>query len=541
MTSTHPDVTPSTPHPSHIVMRYITTVAWLAIFVGILLRLTQLPTRAVYADEEYTQLRVAGHTARELTEKFYNGIPVTAQVLSSYAIVEPSASPQRLLSSLEKEDSQHPPLFYLIELVFIKFVGNSLVSWRLLPAIFGILAIPAAYALARELFGNRHTALLAAAMFAVSPIERIYSDQAREYSLFALFILVSTLAVVRATRSNSFTAWAIYAAAATLGLYTDPIMAYVLAAHAIFILGTSRSLRSFTSIGPYIGATAVAVLAYSPWIYEIIVHRNDITETNVWSGTSWPFLRLAAKWIFNTGTTYYDLEYLNLRWGTVGLAAVSLAAIVAVIRAFRSADVETRWCLGAAAIIPAILLVAPDIIVGQHRSTVARYGLPVFAILAIIMARGLVGRPFTTTIILGAALTSCLIGSLHSSWWDNDPNADDARVAAAINAAPHAQIVGTIQPPLFVVFSRLLTPSVQISLSPHFAAARFFPQKPTFVYFPAQDDLNILSQRTGLRFERVPYARTQTAHDIGASIAAGADAVGTTGLYRATNAGRFDH
>jgi uncharacterized membrane protein len=505
------------------------------IFLGVCLRLNQLQTRTLFIDEAYTQMRVAGHTASEMIQAFYNGRSRTAQELRGYATVDATSSAGRLVTSLEKEDAQHPPLFYLAELGMVRLLGDALFSWRLLPAILGILAIPAAYMLARELFWDNHAGLLAAALFAVSPIERIYSQQAREYSLFTLLVFLSTYAVIRATRKGNLSIWALYGLLEVAGLYTSPIMAYVIAAHAAFALAMSHKSHSARMIQAFTATTVAAVVAYAPWIYQLLIHRNDIAETNTWSATSWPFFRLAAKWIFNTGSTFFDLEYLNLRWGIV-FGVVMILAVVLIVRGFRAASVEARWCLGAAIIVPAALLIAPDILLGQHRSSVARYGLPVFAMLTIITARGLIGRPLAAAIILGAGLCSSGVGALHQSWWDNDANANDARVAAIINDAPSAQIATTILPPQFLNFARLLDPGVRVSLSRDTSTLQVSPQAVLFVLSPTASDLQALASKTGRHFSSIPYSRATTAHDIGTSIAGQGTSDTMADLYRAVDA-----
>jgi uncharacterized membrane protein len=515
---------------SELMPRYLVLIAWCAIIFGVVFRVSQLPTRALFLDEAITQIRVAGHTAAELKKAQYDGQLRTVRELRRDAAVTAASTPKLVAASLAEEDAQHPPLFYVIELAFVRVLGNSLLSWRIVPAIFGILVLPAAYLLARTLFAESRAGLMAAAVFAVSPIERVYSDQAREYSLLTLLVLLATLAAVWAMRTNSFRAWMLYALLAAAGLYANPFMAYTLAAHAVFVVGFGWGSRR---IGAFVGAAGLAILLYAPWLYELVIHRNDIASTNVWSAAPWPFARLAVKWVFNTGSTFFDLEYIDLRWALV-LAPVVVLALIAIVRAFRDANLEARWCLGAAIAVPALLLVAPDILLGEHRSSVARYGLPVCAMLAVAVARGITGRPFAATVILAAGLVSCAVSALHPSWWDNDVNADDRRLAAIVNRVPNAQVVSSMSPPEFVTFAQVLDDDVRVSLSRNMEAAPIPKAEPVFVLRPAASDLARLEKRTGITFVAVPFVRTATAHDIGLRIGNGAAEAGTADLYRST-------
>ena len=505
-------------------------IAWTAIVLGVFFRLAQLPTRILFIDEAVTLIRVAGHTDDEMTRALYDGRSRTVETMRRDAIVTPESSPPRLITSLIEEDAQHPPLFYLAELGMVRSFGNSLLVWRFLPALFGLLTIPAAYALARELFSDHEVGLVAAALFAVSPIERVYAQQAREYALLTLFVLLATAIVARAVRTNGLRWWALYAVLVAAGLYTSPFMGYVVAAHAVFVISGLRGNRG--AIVRFAAAAAIAVAVYVPWLDVLATHRGVIVASNTWSATRWPVSRLLAKWAFNTGSTFFDLEYVDLRW-TVVLAIVAVVAAVAIWRGFRAADVRARWCLGAAIVVPAVLLCAPDLLLGQHRSAVARYGLPVFAMLPILVARGVAGRPLAATVLLVAGAFACAISSTHSSWWDNDTNADDGHIAAAINAVPSAQVISTLPPGEFIPFAVLLRNDIRVSLSPGLASAHFAAADPLFVLQPSADDLQALRKRTGFTFDPVAYVRAMTAHDIGAHLANGGDDAADTDLYRA--------
>jgi hypothetical protein len=495
---------------------YLVTIVYACIMIlGISLRLTQLSSRTVFSDENYTQLRVAGNTAAELMHSFYNGRPFTPRALRRQTIVNADSTPARLIASLEQEDAQHPPLFYLIELAFTKFLGNTLFAWRLPSALFGIGAIIAAFALARELFKDTHVGFLAAALFAVSPIERIYSDQAREYSLLVLFVLLATFAVVKAMRVNPFRssstirAWAIYAILLIAGLYTSPFMMYVMAAHGFFALGTAwKDYRK--KLYAFAATSAAALVAYTPWLCQIYIHWKTIVDDNDWTAGKWPLGHFVTTWIFNAGSTFFDIQYMyNLRWE---FSLVLLVVAIVVVRAFREADNEARWLLGAGIVVPALVLIVPDILFSQHRSLQARYGLPICAMLTIVAARGTVRQPLLQAFMLTVGVIACAIGSLHQNWWDNDVNRNDAGIASAINTVPHAQVVSTIIPPLFIGFANFLADDVPISLSPKFASVQFSSKEPVFAVRPSDDELHTLQTLPEFTYVPAPFPQAPTPH-----------------------------
>lgn len=499
--------------------RWVCITAWSAIILGAALRFVQLPTRVLFVDEAVTEMRVAGHTYREMNAALFDGRQRTAGSLLQFARVGPGSTVGKLVRSLETEDAQHPPLFYVAEYAAVRALGDSTTAWRLLATLFGVACIPAAFLLARDLFEDAAAGLLAAALTAVSPIARIYSEQAREYSLLALLTLLSTDAVVRASRRNRPRDWLVYAVLAAAALYASPLAAPLLAAHGIFVLATSLR-RTPRVAASYLVSVGAATVAYAPWLYQLVVHRDGIANENVWTATPWSFGQLAAKWVFNAGATFFDLEYLNLRW-TVAFAVIAATAAYAVWRGAREAAPGPRWCLGAAILLPMFVLIVPDVVLGEHRSAVARYALPILTLLPILVAWGVRGRPVAAMVLLTGGALACAVGSTHATWWDNDANGDDPPIAAAIAAVTDAQVVSPIAPPDFIPIARLLPGGERISLSAHPATAQFETSDPLFVLEPTRRDLAALRSRTRLRFERTPYRHVTSAHDMASSIFGG--------------------
>lgn len=95
-----------------------------------------------------------------------------------------------------------PPTFALLVAAVARLAGTSEEALRFLPAVAGILSIPATWLLAREYTSNRG-ALLAAALVAVARSQLQYAQQLREYSIAYLVAVLMTLAVARWLREPS--------------------------------------------------------------------------------------------------------------------------------------------------------------------------------------------------------------------------------------------------------------------------------------------------------------------------------------------------
>jgi hypothetical protein len=117
-------------------------------------------------------------------------------------------------------------IFHTI-LVRISYLLFGVEPWAVrLPALLsGILMVPAAFLLARQLY-NRNVALLSAALVAVNPVLIGFSTDARGYTLISLItLLIFGLGVFVRRRKNRF-AWLLIGFLSALGFYTIPIFLY---------------------------------------------------------------------------------------------------------------------------------------------------------------------------------------------------------------------------------------------------------------------------------------------------------------------------
>ena len=132
-----------------------------------------------------------------------------------------------------------PPLYYALAWVWTQVTGTGEWGLRSLSALAGVLTIPVAYLVGREL-RTRRTGLVAAALVAVNPMLLWYSQEARAYALLTLFCALSLLYCVRALRPadgrdarRDFYAWGIFSA---LALATHYFAVFPLAIEAVLLI-----------------------------------------------------------------------------------------------------------------------------------------------------------------------------------------------------------------------------------------------------------------------------------------------------------------
>ena len=160
-------------------------------------------------------------------------------------------------------------------LVYISTTIFGIQPWAVrLPAFTaGVLLVPAIYWLAKRLY-DRWTALGAALLVAWWPTLIYYSNNARGYTLVALFTLLTlTLGSIVLKEKNLF-AWVLIGLFSALGLYTIPVMLFPFGMLFVWILmsnqvegpGPYRSKKDFLKywVAAGLGTAALTMILYTP-------------------------------------------------------------------------------------------------------------------------------------------------------------------------------------------------------------------------------------------------------------------------------------
>jgi uncharacterized membrane protein len=95
----------------------------------------------------------------------------------------------------------HPPLFTLILHYWGNLFGFSEFSIRFVSVLFGIGIVLMVYLVSKEMFDKR-TAILAMILSAISTTNLVYAQEAKQYSMFAFFVLFSTYFLIKAIKDG---------------------------------------------------------------------------------------------------------------------------------------------------------------------------------------------------------------------------------------------------------------------------------------------------------------------------------------------------
>lgn len=162
----------------------------------------------------------------------------------------------------------------------IRLFGEQPWALRLPAAAFGVASIPALYFFARLVTSNLE-ALAACALMTVNYQHIWFSQNARGYTAMAFWTLLSTTFFLRAAEGGRRRDWIPYAIAASLGIYTHLMVAFVVAAHVVVYLwmmagqakADGRVSRRWSGLAyGFALCGAMSLLLYAPLIRGIASH-----------------------------------------------------------------------------------------------------------------------------------------------------------------------------------------------------------------------------------------------------------------------------
>lgn len=281
----------------------------------------------------------------------------------------------------------HPPAYQFFMFLWIRLFGDSEISIRLPPLIFGLGTIALIFQIARAVF-PLGIALLAAFLLAVSPAHIWYSQEARAYSLVAFLSLLAVHAQLQLLGRDKPGRWwsMVYAAAVGIGVLTHYYVVALVAVLALVallhggqrgrrllaidvgavlclaaLLFTKRTLGTFATEASYL--TALTPVGMSRLFLDWFVHGNTMFRGEAWR--AWPALVLP--------------------WA-VRLAVVMLV-VLGIRHLFRHSGRRTLEILGYILAVPALLLALG--FTGFGRSYIQRSALASLPFYLVLLAAGI--------------------------------------------------------------------------------------------------------------------------------------------------------
>jgi uncharacterized membrane protein len=465
--------------------------------MGILFRFFNIEGKVYWHNETYTSLRISGYTTTQVKQQIFNGQVIDKESFALFQGVNSDKSLNDTIMTLVMEDSQHPPLYYVIARLWLAIFGNSVTAIRSLSALMSLLIFPGVYWLCRELFNVPLSVPgLAIALMAISPIHLVYAQEAGEYILWLLSISLSSTALLRAIRlepqdkaklapekqpPDRFANWSIYAVTLALSLYTFLWSGFVAIAHGIYVLITNRFQLNET-VRAYLLASLVGFLAFMPWMAIIIASffqfliSADGTETIMQSNSMAviPFALIQLSRIF------FDLNFgLENPFSYVVVPVFLTLVGYALYFLCRTTNYKIWLFILILIVVPALPLMLPNLIFGDISSVAEAYLIPSYLgiqlavayLLATQLYYGNLSRrliwQIVTVLIIICGLVSSRVSIQADTWWNKGMSYGNPQVAQIINQTARPLVVsdafGTNYGNVFSL-SYLLQPKVKFVL-----------------------------------------------------------------------------
>ena len=213
---------------------------WTAI--AFILRFAHLDSKPLWTDEFSTLVFSLGNSFRGVPIDRPIDLPTLLQPLQW----NPDAGIAHVLNHLLLE-SNHPPVYFMLAHWWMRLFGPSEDSlvWigRSLPALLGVISVPAIYFLGNFAFSSRLVGQCAAAMMAVSPYGIYLAQEARHYTLGIILVIASlfclTLAAKKLQQRAPIPIWAVllWVIVNCFGIAVHYFFALTLCAEAIALIG----------------------------------------------------------------------------------------------------------------------------------------------------------------------------------------------------------------------------------------------------------------------------------------------------------------
>ncbi|MBU1164155.1 glycosyltransferase family 39 protein [Patescibacteria group bacterium] len=232
----------------------------------------------------------------------------------------------------------HPPLAFIIQFIFFKIFGVSLLVARLPYALFGVLSVLALYYLGKQLY-NKQVGIISSLLLAVSSYHIWASQAGYLEGILILFLILSILYFSKALNNHKyFVHWSIAFGLALLTKYTALFSVPVFLIWWLF----SKNKVEIIKNKKFILSIIIFLILISPVVvYNIMVYKTrghfDLQFSVLFNQdlSDWPVLSeqsVGGNYLYNIKTTFSTLKsaipmpvfILSL----LGLAYIALESII---------------------------------------------------------------------------------------------------------------------------------------------------------------------------------------------------------------------
>jgi uncharacterized membrane protein len=440
----------------------IAFVIVLIISISIFFRFSNLDRKVYWGDEVYSSLRIFGYSTAQMHREVTTGQPIPSASLQQFQMRSPQHGLPETLQVLAQEDAHLTPLYFILARIWADWFGSSTAALRSLSVVFSVVMLPGLYWLAMELFANPTIAWTGVVLAAISPVQLVFAQEARFYSLWMLTTVWSSAALLRAMRVKTGASWGQFTLALMANLYAQLLAVLALAGYAVYVVIATivkptdqpTAKRDWKTLIQFTIAAGVGFASLVPWLWIYLHHEADDPDA---SATKTKSLVKSVKNLF----VLFSRAFVDFNWDAnasklqlVMLGLLTLTCLAIVVAALRRLMRETKRRSGLFVVILFLSTLLPLLPMSLKDALPARYLLPSYGGLQLALAY-LLGtnlqnpqacRPrwlwsVATVFLVTIGLFSCGSIARADSWWVKQFGTCNGQVAQMINQAAKPLVV----------------------------------------------------------------------------------------------------
>ncbi|OUL31236.1 hypothetical protein BV372_20735 [Nostoc sp. T09] len=259
-----------------------------AIILGASLRFWNLGLKPLWTDEVITAIFSLGNN--------YNNLPLNVlfplERVPEIFTFNPGITYAQIANNLATQ-STHPPLFFCGMYSWLEWINPScqacVKELRLLPALFGVGAIAAIYAVNNIAFSST-AGIVGALLMAVSPFAVYLSQEARHYTIPMFLITLALLGLMQIQqdifqkKTIRIWVWVLWVLVNIIGLYVHYffVLAFIAEILTLLVLmywDKTKVVNKHKIWLTLILSTSTVMISFMPWLLVILSHSN-FSQTN---------------------------------------------------------------------------------------------------------------------------------------------------------------------------------------------------------------------------------------------------------------------
>lgn len=330
----------------------------------------------------------------------------------------------------------HPPLYFAVLWGTVRVLGTSQLAVRVPSIIAGVLTIPALYALGKEAY-DRRTGAVAAGIAMVAPILVWYSQEARMYSMLALFGIIAMWAQVRILKRGPDAgrmAWVVYTIATVAMIWTQyfgllQFAVQQLAFVWMLVVRLRRGQPARQLLVAWLVSVAVVMVAIVPLMP--FAYHQFVVNQNAGKGFGAPQQVSCSARVCGNGIGVYTV-LANVIWAVIGYQPTAtmllLGALWPLGMLISLASLGRRSRSVTALLVAGVL--GPGVlafVLGVMKPYLfdIRYLFPAVALVTVLVARGLTGFVGNRRVLI--AVTGVVIAALSAFLVNQQVNGSNPR------------------------------------------------------------------------------------------------------------------